>query len=130
MGLTNPVGRAKAEKYIYLPDPSHTKKIAELEALLHAERAKPPREVIKEVEKTVLKDEGLLEKLNAAQKELALMRGERSANVQFREIIKPEIREVVKTVEVVRIQRVLDQRLIGIFAAAAFLAGLAVGYFI
>lgn len=128
MGLKNPIGRALAEKYIYLKCPESEKKIAELEALLRAERAKPPREVEREVIKTVLKDEGLLEKLNAAHKEMALLRGQLSRPyVPMREIKEPEPKEVIRTVELVRIKRVIDRRLLAAVSVASLLAGLGIG---
>jgi hypothetical protein len=136
MGLKNPIGRAVREKYVYLEDPTAKKRIAELEALLEAERAMPPREVIKEVEKTALMDEGLLERLDVAQqelmkahKELAVLRGEqRSARVMVKEIPKVEVKEVLKEREVIRIVRVKDWRLVAMVAGPALILGTLIGY--
>jgi anion-transporting ArsA/GET3 family ATPase len=134
-GVVNPsVGKSTREVYQYLPCPKQKRRIAELEAEIESLKSNQQvREVVREVEKTVLKDEGLLEQLNAAHKELAALRGAlKSRQPAPRNIVeikpKVEIKEVEKIVEVVKLKYINRKSVIVKFSAAAFVAGSALTY--
>lgn len=129
MGLKNPTGKAKSEKYIYLEDPKLLKRVEDLEAELAREKAKEPvvREVIKEVPSP--HNVELMEKYNAALREIGALKATKPRLLQSVASQEPkvEVRTEIKEVQVVRLVYKLDKRILAVTAAVSSLLGMGLG---
>jgi hypothetical protein len=93
--LNNPVSGNDSFREVFVTTPDVLLKIADLEAQLVVEKAKPPIEITKEitVEKLVFRDDSsLLLKYNQAMKELGILKRQ-----------EPKIQQVNNVQEVVRL---------------------------
>lgn len=126
MGLKNPTGRAKSEKYVYLEDPKLTKRVSDLENELAKEKAKEPvvREVIKEVPSP--HNIELMNKYNAALREIGALKATKPRLLQSA-VPEEKVRTEIKEVHVTHLVYKLDKRVIAAIAVASSLIGLGLG---
>lgn len=118
--LHNPVSGGDSFREVFVTTPDVLAKIAELEAQLAIEKAKPPIEITREIltEKEVFRDDpSLLLKYNHAMKELGILKRSQTGS-------QPIIEQAAEITKLVYI-KVLDKRYIIASAIGGFALGVA-----